>query len=90
MAVIFCFFVVFSSFTNFFFFSAFQENAISCVLLISRKLKSFLVSFKYDHDEGRYNTHDIPFSTLYHFYSLVYGEKTSDIQFLPDIQKFHT
>ena len=76
----------FQQFTNFFFFSVIQKNTISRLLLFSQKLKSFFVSSKYD--EGSYNTQHSFFSTPYHFYSPMYGERSCDIQFLAETQKF--
>ena len=79
----------FQQFYQFLFSFEFQhsKHKISCLLIISQKLKSFFVSWKYD--EGSYNAPTFIFSTLYHFYSLMYDERSRDIQFLAEIQKFH-
>jgi len=82
VAVIFCFFVVFSSLPISFSFPSFKKCNFS-PLLISQKLKSFFVSSKYD--EGSYNAQHSFFSTPYLFYSLMCGKRSCDIQFLEEI-----
>ena len=62
VAFIFCFFVDFSSFTDSFCFQH-SIHVISCLLIISQKMKSFQICVSSKYDEGSYNAQH-PFSQL--------------------------